>query len=144
MILVKKAVLTAAIILSTAAVPIVAGTSQTQQQDSVRVHPRTTMKKSNKVILHGIFRKKLTVGYRSPYCLTTADSTEYEIRASNYDDWQRFDEFVGKQVEIIGKKVSIPATKAAPGSEAEARFVGGWIPRLDYIEARSISSLQAQ
>jgi hypothetical protein len=123
--------------------PIIAESPGSQQQDSGRLYSRTDMEKTDKIILHGVLRKKMTVGYRSPYFLTTADGKEFEIHGSDIVDWHEFDKFIGKQVEITGEHVLLPAEKATPGSEAESRFVGGIIPGSEYIEAQSIRSLQA-
>jgi hypothetical protein len=122
---------------------ILAESPGSQKQDSGSVYPRTDMKTPDKIILNGILRKKMTVGYRSPYFLTTADGKEFEIHGSDSVDWNSFEKFIGKQVEITGKHVLVPAQKAAPGSEAESRFVGGMIPGLEYIEVISIRRLQS-
>jgi hypothetical protein len=99
------------------------------------------MKKGGECILHGILRKKITVGYRSPYFLVTETAKEFEIRESAQVNRDTLDKFIGKNVEINGLFISTPSKKAESGSEAESRFIHGIIPSLNYIEARNIRDM---
>jgi hypothetical protein len=109
-----------------------------QRKDSGEARKAAGMIKADATVVRGVLHKKVTVGYRSPYVLVTGDSQEFEIRESDRVPADRLARFIGQHVEITGRRVSIPPTKAPPGSEAESRFVDGMIPGLEYIETRSV------
>jgi hypothetical protein len=96
------------------------------------------MKNRGKYILHGILRKKMTVGYRSPYILVTETAKEFEIRESEQVNRDILNKFIGKNVEINGLYIFTPSEKADSGSEAASRFINGIIPSMEYIEVRNI------
>ena len=100
-----------------------------------------TMKKGRKYVLTGILRKKITVGYRSPYFLVNETAKEFELRESGQVNRDSLDKFVDKNVEIKGLYIFIPSTKADSGSEAEKRFHNGIIPSMEYIEVETIRTI---
>ncbi len=124
-------------------IPVFAEPDANQRQDPSGAHKARNMKKTDTIIVQGVVHKNMTVGYRSPYVLVTGDAREFEIHESDLVTRDQLETFIGKKVEITGRHVFIPSEKAPPGSEAESRFIDGNIPNLEYIETRSIRSMQA-
>jgi hypothetical protein len=112
---------------------------QTTKDTSFNIE--NTMKNGGKYILHGILRKKSTVGYRSPYFLVNETAKLFELRESRQVNRDLLDKFVDKNVEIKGLYIFIPSRKADSGSEAESRFINGIIPSIEYIEVRNIRNM---